>query len=67
MQAKFGASTTSKLVSDEELKEIKSCYYGLVAELDDNIGRLLTSLKEAGIYDETLVIFTSDHGEMLGE
>ena len=65
--AKFGDSTTSKLVSEEELKELKSCYYGLVAELDDNIGRLIAGLKTAGVYDETLIIFTSDHGEMLGE
>lgn len=41
-------------------------YYGMIANLDWNIGRLLKAIDEAGIRDSTIVVFTSDHGEMLG-
>lgn len=41
-------------------------YLGLVRLLDDCVGRLLRELKRQGIYDDCLIVFTSDHGEMLG-
>ncbi len=41
-------------------------YLGLVSLLDDCVGRLLDELKRQGIYDDCLIVFTSDHGEMLG-
>ena len=41
-------------------------YYGLVKELDDWVGHLLDALDKAGLADDTLVIFTADHGEMMG-
>ena len=42
-------------------------YYGMVAQLDHAIGRVLDALDERGLADDTLVIVTSDHGEFLGE
>jgi arylsulfatase A-like enzyme/Flp pilus assembly protein TadD len=42
-------------------------YAGEIAFTDDCIGKVLTKLKELGLYDSTLIIITSDHGEMLGE
>ena len=50
----------------EKIKYMISNYYGLVKELDDWIGKILAKLDEHGLTDNTLVIFTSDHGEMLG-
>ncbi len=41
-------------------------YYGHITALDRNLGRLLNSLEESGIADDTIVVFTSDHGDMLG-
>lgn len=41
-------------------------YLGLVKLLDDEVGRLVRTLKEEGLYDDALILFTSDHGEMLG-
>ncbi|WP_253735753.1 sulfatase [Paenibacillus sp. FJAT-26967] len=41
-------------------------YLGLVALLDHCVGELVTELKRQGIYEDTLLVFTSDHGEMLG-
>lgn len=48
-------------------RQARATYYGLVTEIDDNIGRIVGALKESGAYDRTLIIFTSDHGEMLGD
>ena len=42
-------------------------YYGMVAQLDHAIGRVLDTLDERGLADDTLVIVTTDHGEFLGE
>lgn len=53
--------------SDPELiKYMISNYYGLVKEIDDWVGKILATLDEHGLADKTLVIFVSDHGEMLG-
>ncbi|MBC8449996.1 MAG: sulfatase-like hydrolase/transferase [Chloroflexi bacterium] len=42
-------------------------YWGFVTLIDDQIGRLLSVLEDEGMLDDTLIIFTSDHGEMLGQ
>ena len=42
-------------------------YFGMVKCIDDNVGRLLADLKVKGLEKNTVVIFTSDHGDMLGE
>jgi arylsulfatase A-like enzyme len=51
----------------EELATMTAGYYGMVAQLDHAIGRVLDVLDERGLAGETLVIVTSDHGEFLGE
>ncbi len=53
--------------SQADLKQIAATYYGMVAEVDAQIGRMMQSLEENGCADNTLVIFTSDHGEQLGD
>lgn len=50
----------------EKIKYMISNYYGLVKEIDDWVGKILNKLDELGLTENTLVIFTSDHGEMLG-
>ncbi len=58
---------TSKSYSDpEKIQFFISEYYALVKEVDDWVGKILDKLDELGLTDNTLVIFTSDHGEMLG-
>ena len=42
-------------------------YYGMVKCIDDNIGKLIGKLKQLGIYDQTIIVFTSDHGDLRGE
>ena len=53
--------------SDDEWRRIKAYYYALITHIDDQIGRVLGTLDECGLRDDTLVIFTSDHGEHLGD
>ena len=48
------------------LPEYQRIYYAMTANLDWNVGRLLSALRESGLADDTIVVFTSDHGEMFG-
>lgn len=48
------------------LAEFRRLYYALVTQLDYEIGRLIRTLKNRGLYENTLIIFTSDHGELMG-
>ncbi|MFA5687613.1 MAG: sulfatase-like hydrolase/transferase [Kiritimatiellales bacterium] len=57
--------STNKYRDPGNVKYMISEYYGLVKELDDWLGKILDVLQEKGIEENTLVIFTSDHGEML--
>jgi arylsulfatase A-like enzyme len=47
-------------------RQLTAIYYAMVKEVDDQVGRLLARLEELGLTGSTLVVFTSDHGEMLG-
>ena len=51
----------------EMIKQLKWVYYAMVTQVDDWVGKLLNELDSKGIADNTLVIFVSDHGEMLGD
>jgi len=52
---------------DEELQRLTAAYYALCTHVDDCIGQLLQTLQASGAADRTLVIFTSDHGDHLGD
>ncbi len=54
-------------VSRGEWMNVRAHYYALVSHVDDQVGRILSALDEAGLRDETLVVFTADHGEHLGD
>ncbi len=57
----------AKNITAERLRQIRAHYYGSISQLDKQIGKLLDTLEECGLTEKTLVIFTSDHGEMLGD
>jgi choline-sulfatase len=63
MRAMFGAVD----FPEEQVRRARAAYYGLITYLDDKVGRLLTALEETGQLEHTLVVYTSDHGEMAGE
>lgn len=50
----------------KELTEWMRVYYAMTANLDDNIGRLVKAVRELGLEENTIFIFTSDHGELFG-
>ena len=52
---------------ERRMRRLKASYYGLMSDVDDQLGRLIDYLKDAGQYDETLIIFATDHGEQLGD
>ena len=54
-------------VTDEDIRRSRHGYYGSIALVDDLIGRVLEALKAARLDDNTIIIFTADHGDMLGE
>lgn len=49
------------------VRNARHAYYGMVSYFDHQVGRLLSELERLGLADNTLVVVTSDHGEMLGE
>lgn len=51
----------------DEVQRMRAVYYGLVSEIDAQIGRVIDCLKEEGLYEDTLIIVTSDHGDLLGD
>jgi arylsulfatase A-like enzyme len=65
-RAANGRLNNPEYADSEQIKYMISNYYGLVKEIDDWVGEILKTLDENGLTDNTLVIFTSDHGEMLG-
>lgn len=54
-------------VTDEHIRTARHAYYGMCSYVDDKVGRLLDTVDALGLGDDTVIIFTSDHGEMLGE
>ncbi|KAF2862495.1 choline-sulfatase [Piedraia hortae CBS 480.64] len=51
----------------EQIKKARRAYYGAVSYVDDCIGILLSTLEQCGLAENTIVIFSGDHGDMLGE
>ncbi|MDI1269145.1 MAG: alkaline phosphatase family protein [Polaromonas sp.] len=54
-------------MSEAEVRQMRATYYGLMTEIDTQLGRVFQFLKDTGQWDNTLIILTSDHGEQLGD
>jgi arylsulfatase A-like enzyme len=54
-------------LSEMDFRRIRAVYYGMISEVDAQIGRLFRALKSAGMWEDTVVILTSDHAEMMGD
>jgi arylsulfatase A-like enzyme len=57
----------SHLQSDEKSRRDMALYYGMISFMDEHIGRILDTLNRLGMAENTLVIFTTDHGHFLGQ
>jgi len=53
--------------NEEELRKFIAYTYGTIALLDDSIGQVLAALDKLGYADNTIVVYTSDHGDLMGE
>ena len=54
-------------MSSAEIKHARAMYYGMVTYIDEQFGRVLEKLNELGLRENTIIVYTSDHGEMAGE
>ena len=61
----YGASDLD--LDDQTIRNARRAYYGSISDIDDKVSNLLAALEETGLSDDTVVIFTADHGDMLGE
>ncbi|HTP76234.1 MAG TPA: alkaline phosphatase family protein [Rhizomicrobium sp.] len=52
---------------ERKMRRLKAVYFGLMSEVDAALGRLFEFLKQCRRWDDTLIIFTSDHGEQMGD
>ena len=53
--------------NEEKMREARAAYYGLTSFMDDCVGRVLAALEASGQAEDTLLLYVSDHGEMLGD
>ncbi len=54
-------------MSQAEVRQMRATYYGLMSEVDTQLGRVFQFLKDTGQWENTLIVLTSDHGEQLGD
>jgi arylsulfatase A-like enzyme len=53
--------------SDDCIRTVRPAYQGLIKQLDDHLGRLFDFMEAKGLLDDTLIVFTADHGDFLGD
>ncbi len=54
-------------LTEHDYRNARRGYYGMISYIDSLFGRLMEALKQSGFYDDTIVMFASDHGDMIGE
>src|SRR5699024_12199046 len=62
-----GVQTCALPIYPERHKKITATYYGMISMMDKYIGKILDQLDELGIADNTIVVFTTDHGYFFGQ
>ncbi|MFN3210789.1 MAG: choline-sulfatase [Roseovarius sp.] len=54
-------------VTDHDRRMARHGYYGMISYIDDKVGQLMRALEDTGLSENTIIVFTADHGEMMGE
>jgi arylsulfatase A-like enzyme len=62
-----GTAIAFSKLSPRRRREVTAAYYAMITQADDNIGRMLKALDDSGQRENTVVVFMSDHGELLGD
>lgn len=52
---------------EDEFRAIRALYWGMISEIDAQLGRIWQAIKAAGAWDDTIMVLTSDHAEMMGD
>jgi uncharacterized sulfatase len=63
-ESPFGVNRPDR---EERLRSFLALYFGEVKLIDDSVGRIVEKLKACGLFDDTILVFTTDHGEYAGE
>ncbi len=63
----YGHGQDLLTITDVHVRNARHAYYGMTSYMDDKVGRLLATLEEMDLAENTVVVLTGDHGEMLGE
>lgn len=58
---------TSQIPDERALREIQAVYYGMISKVDEQVGKILDALREAKLWDDTVIVFLSDHGDYAGQ
>lgn len=66
-EREWGRLTRGEELSPEDLQLSFQQYYGCVAWIDEQVGQILDALEQSGLREDTIVVFTTDHGASLGE
>lgn len=53
--------------NDRQLRELIANYYGMISLIDHNVGRIFVALRDLGLADNTIVVYSTDHGDWLGD
>ena len=64
---KWREQTGLNKISEEDEIRARTAYYALIETLDQSIGKIIKKLKDLNLYENTLIIYASDHGEQMGE
>jgi arylsulfatase A-like enzyme len=65
--AAMGFEASAAPTDPDQMRALKAQYYGMISEVDSQLGRIVRELEERGEWDDTLVVITADHGEQLGD
>jgi arylsulfatase len=63
----FRQSWSVDTIPPEVIRSARAAYYGLITQIDYNMGRVFAALSDIDLFKETLILYTSDHGELLGD
>ena len=67
MKAYLDARVCKSFARDQVREHVIPAYMGLIKQLDDNLGRLFAWMEEKGLSENTIIVFTSDHGDYMGD
>ena len=67
LRLRSAIEATDVLVTDEQIANARRAYYANTTYVDSKVGEIVRTLEEAELLDDTIVVFTGDHGDMLGE